>query len=478
MKITLIAPPLLLQKGDLFGSGVPFLPVETAIFAGFLRQRGVDVKVVDCFGEKPRQMTGFGKFALAGLSETETLALIDKDSDFVGIMTSTAVYSTVPFAFVSSLALKIKSGFKAKLFFSGIVPTSEPKPFLDAGADFVVLGDPEAVFEKISLKKIGSGPGIAFKHGNKVHSEQAVCRMADLDAVPFPAWDLFPLENYWRLGFAHGPVHGKYLPILSSRGCPFNCGFCVVPAVWKNRWAARSAKNVVDELAHWNEKLGVADFHFEDFNPTVDKGRMKEISREIISRKLEISWKLVSGTKVETLDEETLEIMAKAGCDYISISPETGSKAVLGLMGKPFDYAYAEKMLKKMSALGISAQACFVIGYPGEGDSDRALSVEYAKKLAKVGVDEIAVFIMAPLPGARVSKQKWDYSSYEQLTFSPAWRADFGALASARMRMYMEFLLHKSLWHPMRVLSMLWNALRGQYSTKMEMAAGKFLRSL
>ena len=110
-----------------------------------------------------------------------------------------------------------------------------------------------------------------------------------------PLDTLFPLENYWDLGYAHAPLTGKkYLPLLTSRGCPYPCGFCVVPSTNQRRWRFRSAENVVSEMQFFFNKYGVSEFHLEDLNPTIQKQRMKDISSEIISRNLILTWKIGS----------------------------------------------------------------------------------------------------------------------------------------------------------------------------------------
>ena len=93
-------------------------------------------------------------------------------------------------------------------------------------------------------KRIEELDGIAYKGGIIPKSKF----IDNLDELPFPAVDLIKLENYWNLFIRTGPVNGKYLFIISSRGCPYNCSFCTTPNVWQRNWRYRSAKNVVDEI--------------------------------------------------------------------------------------------------------------------------------------------------------------------------------------------------------------------------------------
>jgi radical SAM superfamily enzyme YgiQ (UPF0313 family) len=159
--------------------------------------------------------------------------------------------------------------------------------------------------------------------------------MISLDELDIPAWDLFPIDNYWKLGYAHGPFTTKsYFPILTSRGCPFPCKFCVVPSTNDRKWRSRSAENVVNEIEFLHKAYNVTEFHLEDLNPTIQDLRMREISNEILKRNLIITWKIVAGTKVETIKTiDTLHIMHKSGLRYLSISPESGSRELLKEIG-------------------------------------------------------------------------------------------------------------------------------------------------
>jgi radical SAM superfamily enzyme YgiQ (UPF0313 family) len=293
----------------------------------------------------------------------------------------------------------------------------------------------------------------------------------ELDRLPFPAWDLFPLQNYWSVNFAHGPLSAqRYLPILTSRGCPYPCGFCVVPATNNQKWRPRSAKNVVDEIEHFVKAHDVHEFHIEDLDPTISDPRIREICAEIIRRGLKITWKIAAGTKVETLrDEKTIDLMAEAGCKYISISPETGSPRLLKLMRKPFNLEHAVRIVKQMSRDGIRSQACFVLGYPGETEEDLRMTHDLVRDLTRVGVDEVALFIVTPVPGSSIHEQFSGYQTLSELNFSPTWRRDFDKLNRFRLRLYAKFLWWKLRYHPFKLLRQPFNFLRRRFETKMEM---------
>ena len=286
---------------------------------------------------------------------------------------------------------------------------------------------------------------------------------------------MFPLENYWRMRFAHGPQSSRrYLPILTSRGCPYPCRFCVVPATNNRTWRARSAQNVVDEIVFFKEKLGVPEFHWEDLNPTINENRTRAICNELIRRQAGITWKIVAGTKVESIKSaETVDLMARSGCRYVSISPESGSKRVLKSIDKPFNSVHALKLIREMNALGVRSQACYVLGFPGEDDGDREATRAMVREFVRNGLDEIAIFIISPVPGSDIFADIGGYKTLSQLTFSPSWREDYDQLNKFRLRLYASFLWWKVLFFPGKVFRQIINFVFRRFETKMEMVPYK-----
>ncbi|MCK9313720.1 MAG: hypothetical protein M0P20_06700, partial [Methanocorpusculum sp.] len=147
----------------------------------------------------------------------------------------------------------------------------------------------------------------------------------------------------------------------------------------------------------------------------------------------------------------------------------SGSGRVLSLMNKTFNHSLAMEMVVAMNRMGIKSQACFVLGFPGETQEDLKATEKYIKDLTHCGVDEIALFIMTPIPGTDSFEALHGYTSYSQLTFSPSWREDFEALQQFRMNLYRKFLWWKCLYHPTKVFKHGVNLLQRRFETKAEM---------
>lgn len=479
MKVVLINPPLISKKNDPH-TGIIFMPFVLAHLSAYLKRCGHAVTLIDGLGESPRSFSDFGGMQIQGLPFSNLMERVPADAKacfvyFGGI---------VAFEGIAHIVQSIKKKFpqmvcilveNAQAVTAGSL-RKEAEKLLDIGYDLLLYGDTERTAEK-TLKHIESGEplpeedGFLFKkQGGSLFIGKEIPMDSNLDDLPFPDWESFPLKNYWEIGYAHGPMEGPYLPLLTSRGCPVNCRFCTIPSMNNRKWRARSPKNVVDEMEYFQKKLGVSEFHIEDVNPTVNNKRIVEFCEEILRRDLKVSWKIVAGTKIETMKLETIPLMAKAGCSFIGFAPETGSQELLKKMNKPFNHELALAMVKSMREHGIVSQAVFVLGFPGETKEDTRLTAQYIRRLAFAGVDEIAQFIITPIPGSAIFDQFSGYQNYSELTFSPVWRKDYRVLDRRRKKQYAAFFFWKLLCYPHKLFGNLLRVFKKKFKLKMEQA--------
>lgn len=481
--ITLVNPNLVLQRHDMFTTGIVYMPVGLAYLAGSLRSHGFDCNVIDAFGENPARYRLEGRFMTRGLTPEQVADRVDPESTAIVLYAINVTYHRALRSIARTLhrrfpgiPLVVMENTQAVTAYSLRRVQDE---FYTCGVSYVLTGESEergvrlmaALRDGLRSEDIAAIDGIGFRRDGRTHYSPPVTRIANLDTVPFPAWDLFPLANYWKLRYAHGPFETRrYLPLLTSRGCPYPCKFCVIPETNDVKWRARSARNVVDEIEAHHRRFGVREFHIEDVDPTVNDKRTREICEELLRRNLRIIWKIAAGTKVETLrDEDTIALMARAGCRYISISPESGSPRILEAINKPFDLEKAVRLIAAMNRVGIRSQACFVLGFPSETDEDRRMTWNLVRELTRVGIDEIVLFIIVPVPGSAIFDRYEGYEDYSDLTFSPSWRADYAALNAFRYRLYKQFILWKLRYHPAKIPRQVLNVLTRRFQTKMEM---------
>jgi anaerobic magnesium-protoporphyrin IX monomethyl ester cyclase len=486
--VTIIVPPVVCHDLDPH-TGIPFMPHIAASLAGTLRAEGHRVQVLDSFGiDSVRTEVIDKEFLLIGLPVDVLVQRVRPDAAAAFIYCRT-MSEFIAVEKLIRLLRQYRPAARIILFenIQAVVSYSlkeTARPLLAQGVDCILQGEGEDRAGDL-VRRLGGGasiadvPGISFLNdaGQLIQTPDAEF-VQTLDDLPLPAWDLFDLDGYWSARFAHAPIRRgqRFLPLLTSRGCPFGCTFCIAPTL-NPRWRPHSPRRVVDEIEHFHNTLGVTDFHISDLNPTVNEARTREICREILRRGLKISWKLAQGTKIETLTErQTLELMARSGCEYVSFSPETGSPRLLEIMNKPFDHAHALKMARIMHQLDIRMQAVFLVGVPGETAEDRRLSLAYSTKLLRAGVDEISAVIFTPLPGAKLAKAMKGFEHYSQCTPSPNWRSDYRHLCRHRMRMYRNLVRQQLLYHPQKLLREIFNVLTLSFQTKMEMSLHKQLK--
>ncbi len=481
MPLTLINPHTLIQPSDPLTTGIYYFPITLAYLAASLREQGHELQVIDAFGEGSKTIRPWKTWWIQGLPLKTILQRISSDSEepifiYAGNLVSHEATLDITKAVSERFPQRPRVIVENTQAVTAYALRKVLPEFFAAGASYVLTGECEQRGPKLAQaltrnESVKAIDGVYWQENGTVYGREPSGYIDNLDALPFPAWDLFPLKGYWRLHYAHGPVTAsRWLPILTSRGCPYPCKFCVVPETNQMKWRSRSAENLCRELSFWREKLGIREFHIEDLNPTIDEMRMQHLSQAILAAGLDITWKIVAGTKLDILkDPQTLTLMARAGCRYISMSPESGSPEILKRMGKPFRHEAALELTQQMHREGIRSQACFVVGYPDETDNDRTMTRDYIRKLVKAGLDEIALFICTPVPGSALFGNEQGYHSLSELSFSPAWRKAYALLSDYRRGTYLRFLLWKLRYHPEKLLAQPFYFLFHRFHTKMEM---------
>jgi len=480
--ILLVNPNTVIQPRDLFSSGIPYFPWGIASLAATLSQGGRSVTVVDSFGLAPQHVTPWRRWWIQGLRPAETADRVMAHTPaVVFVFAGNVVAHEITLTLINEIRQRTPPlpivVFENTQSVTGYALRPMVDHFFSAGATYVLTGEAEER-APLLLKILEQGgcpsdtmDGVySFRQG-RVEGRRPEKIVENLDGLPFPAWPLLPLEGYWALGYGHGPRREKFLPLLTSRGCPYPCAFCVIPETSQGQWRKRSAKNVVDEMAHWTEVLGVREFHVEDVNPSIDEDRLRELARLILERKLRVRWRIVSGMKLEPLRRaDTLEQMAAAGCDYLSFSPESGSPRVLAAMKKSFAFDSAVQTVRQLSRRRVRTQACFVVGFPGENEEDRQATAAYLKKLVRAGLDEAAFFVASPLPGSALFETMKRPENLADLGFVPGEGPDSHVIRRWRWRLYALFLLTKGFYFPWRVVAQGVRFLGRRFDTKMEMA--------
>jgi len=243
--------------------------------------------------------------------------------------------------------------------------------------DYGVVGEGEYVMrELISALQAGSEakiPGLVRRIGGKVVVDGGYGLVADLDALPSPARHLLPMDKYYC-----AITDRKFTTIVSSRGCPYKCGFCFKqPCDSHPRY--RSPGKVVDEMEECVRKYGTKWFMFYDDTIGVRREHLSGICEEIIGRGLDIKWE--SPIRVNNVDEELLKLMRKAGCVRLRYGVESGDEGILRLMRKGITPGQVREVFKRTREAGIETFGYFIIGYAHENPSTMRRTIDFAKEL-------------------------------------------------------------------------------------------------
>ncbi len=216
--------------------------------------------------------------------------------------------------------------------------------------------------------------------------------LRDLDALPFPAWDLIDLEPYRRIWIAR---HGYFsLNMVTTRGCPFHCNWCAKP-IWGQTYHMRSPENLADELALLRERYQPDHIWFADDIMGLKRGWMAGFADAVAARGIQTPFKCLSRADLLCRDGE-VEALARAGCDVVWIGAESGSQKILDAMEKGTQIEQIREATRRVQAAGIRMGFFLQFGYPGESRAD----VDATRDLVRdARPDEIGISVSYPLPG-------------------------------------------------------------------------------
>jgi len=242
--------------------------------------------------------------------------------------------------------------------------------------DYALMGEAEHSIVRLARaleldEDVRTVPGLVFRRDGAV-VVNAWQPPDDLDSLALP--DLDAIDGFDWAGFRY--------PIVTSRGCPFECIYCCVNKLTGSRlWRARSAANVVDELETVAGDKGVTAFEIWDDNFTLNLPRAKEICRLILSRGLKLSWYCHNGIRADRVDAELAGLMARAGCTSVAFGVESGHPETFASINKGEPLSAVVKAVKTVTKAGIKAVGYFLIGLPGDTLQKFVESVRFQRSL-------------------------------------------------------------------------------------------------
>jgi len=364
MKIILTTSPR--AEGDLERKGLPFLGIGyiAAYIQKFSHHR---VEIFDAH--------------TYGLNASQTAEkILEKKPDVVG------VHSITDNRFKAiALFKELKKRDKNVIILTGgphFSLTAKNALEIVPEIDYIIKGEGEKAIVEFLNSIEGKGdilkvPGIIYRDSNgEIRENKLINLIENLDELPMPAWNLFDLKEYDK------PIDGtdiKSIGVLSARGCPNVCVYC---ANARSGLRLRSPKNFVDEVEFLNKEYGYKGFDFWDDTLTMVNEHATAICEEILKRKLDIAW--YARARVNTVNEELLKLMRKAGCIRISYGVESGSPRILKIIRKNITIDQVKEAVKASSDVGMAVVENFMVNLPDETIDDLKQTIGLMKWLGQV----------------------------------------------------------------------------------------------
>jgi radical SAM superfamily enzyme YgiQ (UPF0313 family) len=361
-------------------------PIGLAFLSSYLKEQGHEVELIDMQG-------------LLMDSRELAVRITEIKPDIVGI---TAMTPTIPEA-LQAAAIAKNVVPAALTILGGVHPTLAPGEVLaDPHVDYVIRGEGEESFAALARAlEQGHAPddlaGVCFSREGKAVIREKSNLIADLDTLPMPDYEAFPIERYIE--------HNRYLrsirgiSMIVSRGCPYQCTFCAVHQTMGRKWRIKSPQRVVDEILVLKHRHNLEGIWFKDSIFNLNRKWTREFCRLMIDNNVGISWQAL--TRVDLIDEDELVLMKQAGLTQLDLGIETGSPKSLLRLKKGIT---VEKIREKvrLARRYVKVFGFFMIGIPGEDETDVIQTFELAKSL---DLDRWTWSIYSPLPGSALYEE-------------------------------------------------------------------------
>ena len=338
MKVLMINPPI-----RIIDEHPANFPTGLALIAAIIREMRHNVKVLDLNALRKSE------------EEVKKFPFQNYDVVCIGSLISTYKY-------VKRLIKLIKNkNPKGKIIIGNSLAVLW-KYLLKDGADMIVHAEGDETIKKI-LEKIEKKKSLNKIKGTSYNGKRNPPRelVKDLNALPYPAYDLFPVEEYLKVPIDDATANPD-MNMVISRGCPYNCGYC-----YKNfgrAYRLRSVENVLGEIKILREKYGVKAIVFVDDNFGINKNWLIEFCDKVT--KFGLEWGCMTRVDSPIINKKTLKKMKEAGCKSIGFGLESASKKILQNMNKRTTVEQMKKAINVVRKSGLRGDGSWMFGYPGE----------------------------------------------------------------------------------------------------------------
>ena len=360
MKILLVSPSwdgIVSKRGRRYNKAWPAL--ELLYIAGFLEKEGIEVRMID------------------GRADPDSIERLRSESaacDKVFITSSPLDRWECPNLDLRAFKLWTDRLEPEKLFVMGAHGTMVPE-FIqkEIPCRAILLGEPEeTALDVCRSSNLSQVPGLIYKEGQRwIKTSPRV--PIDLAHLPEPAY------HYLDIGRYHYEVLGdKFVILEATRGCPYTCTYCSL-TMQGNRFRKKPVSQVVRDMQKAVHPLGAETAFFVDLEFTVDRKYTLELCKALQEARLPLRWSCQ--TRVDTVDEEMLVHLKKAGCQLIHYGVESGSQRILDLIQKRITLDQIRRGVAMTQKAGIEQLCFFMFGIPGETQAEMEMTLQLAKEL-------------------------------------------------------------------------------------------------
>lgn len=426
-----------------------FPPLGIQTLAPVLRQHGHQVRMFDTAHPQMKP----GDIARAAAAERPDVIAL-------------SFLSTTTYPAAKSMARRLKAEAPGiPIIVGGPFATLNADRILQDCPDFdcVGVGEGEELLPDYleHLEDPGSIAGLVWRSNGRVIENAPRPLLRDLDRFPYPDRSSLPIDYVESLPLDVPAVLSldKFCTVQTSRGCPYACSYCDIPALGEGRWRSRSPEHVLGELEELHN-LGYRSIYLTDDHFLINRQRIEAICRGLLERKL--TFHLGCEGRVDSVGIEQLPLLRQAGCDFLAFGVEAGTQKVLDRLNKKQTPAQVKHAVGEAKRQGIArVHGFFVVGSPGETAADILESFRFAARLEldTFCFNRLCVYRGTPLWEEYVARgildddrdwHKWFKCSDIDPTALP------GALVNRlRARGYGRLFLHRIFRRPVRTWSLL-----------------------
>lgn len=381
-----------------------------AYIAGALKDdSSLEVKSLDCVGEKLESYSSFGHDELGlmvnGLSIPEILSRISPDTDLIAI---SLMFSNEWIHHRELVRSLINHFPNTSIVLGGEHANADYESILNEFPSIYacVRGEGEETIKEIiqslrgrtSLQEVH---GVAYRDGQEnIITTSKRKRIQSLKTISWPDWTDVPLERYLDHGLGYNSPMGKRaMPMLASRGCPYQCTFCSSAGMWGTNWFPRDIDDLIAEIKSYIGRYQIDHIDFHDLTAVINKKWTLKFCRRLKEEDLGLTWALPAGTRSEVLDSEVLTALFVSGCRRMIYAPESGSEQTLKRIKKRVNLPKMFSSIKAALRIGHLVKVHIIMGLPDQTKKEVLQNFIFMAKLAFVGVHDVSCFGYSPYPG-------------------------------------------------------------------------------